>query len=94
MYVIVLPTRVILHFLAHDDACDSQKYSRCSVWQPSYPVLVVLQDRDRPFLCEINCDALLHVRNLAEVGRMFGLPDLFLPLLNDPSAHGSGNVLS
>ena len=91
MYVIVLSTRVILHFLEHDDACDSQKYSRCSVWQPSYPVLVVLQDRDCPFLCEVHCDALLHVRNLAEVGRMFGLPDLSLPLLTDPSAHGSGN---
>ena len=50
MCVMVLSTRVILHFLEHDDACDSQKYSRCSVWQPSYPVLVVLQDRESPSL--------------------------------------------
>ena len=64
-----------LYFLEHDDAkCDSQKYSRCRVWLPSHPVLVVvLEDRESPFLCEVHCNALLHVRNLAEVGRMFGL---------------------
>ena len=63
-------------------------------WQPSYPVLVVLQDQDRPFLCDVHCDALLHIRKVTEVGRMFGLHEIFLSLLTDPSAQGSGNCPS
>ena len=44
--------------------------------------------------CRIGIVRFSEVRNLAEVGRMFGLHDLFLPLLTETSAHVSGNSLS
>ena len=38
-----------------------------TAWLPNHLVLaVVLQDRDLPFLLEVHCSALLHVRDLVE----------------------------
>ena len=65
----------VLPFVEHDDdEQNSQQYSRSRVWLPSHPVLVVvLHDRESPFLLEVHCGALLHVQNLGEIGQMFGL---------------------
>ena len=53
--------------------------------------IVVLQDRDRHFSVMFYVMLFSTFGILPEVGRMFGLHDLFLPILSDPSARGSGN---
>ena len=60
---------------------NSQKYSRSRIRLPSHLVLfIVRQDQDHPLLLEVDCSALLHVRDLAEV-RYSHFHCLFLPIL-------------
>ena len=59
-----------------DDKENSPKEARIRFWRPRRLFLDVLKDRDRPFLREVDCGALLHVRDLAEMGQMFRLHNL------------------
>ena len=77
-----LLTRRVLLFVESDDAKQFPEYTKSRTWSPRHLVFVfVLQDLDRPFLRDVHCGVLLRVRNLAEIGRMFGLHDLCLPSL-------------
>ena len=61
-----------------------QKCSKSRTWSPRHLVFVfVLQDLDRLFLREVHCGVLHRVRNLAVLGRMFGLHDLCLSSLRN-----------
>ena len=61
-----------------------QRCSKSRTWSPRHLVFVfVLQDLDRPFLREVHCGVVHRVRNLAVIGRMFGLHDLYLPGLRN-----------
>ena len=56
--------------LGHDNEKD--------IPQNTPTIVPGLQDQDRPFSLAVHCGVLLHVRTVAEDGRMLELCDLYL----------------